>query len=344
MRAVIKPKPGPGLEYREDWPVPQVGPGQALIEIAAASLCGTDREIVEYTAAAQDFALKMPVVIGHEGSGVVREVGEGVTSVAPGDRVAMESHVWCGRCLACRTGFAHACPRTRIVGMHIDGLFAEYAVVPAEVCVRIPDPVSLETAALLESAGVGVHAVQRAEHAVVGGAVLVNGCGPVGLVVGELARIMGATQVVAVDPNPFRRSQAESRGFTAVDPVSVDVASMCRDLAGARGGVDAAFEASGARNVLGTVLSALRVGGTAVTIGHPSEPTPLDVAASVNKRQITLRGVYGRRLWETWESLVALLGSERLRLDWLVTHRLELHEAERAVELLTGDSAKVLLN
>ncbi|WP_237566085.1 alcohol dehydrogenase catalytic domain-containing protein [Ornithinimicrobium cerasi] len=224
MRAVVKTGPGKGLTYRQDWPDPRPpGPGEVLIKVAAASLCGTDREIVEDTPAARSFNLATPVVIGHEGSGTVQSVGEGVTRVQAGDRVALESHMWCGQCHACRTGHAHACPRTRIVGMHIDGLFAEYTVVAEQVCVKLPDSIDLDTGALMESAGVAVHAVQRADYAVAGGAVLVNGCGPVGLVAGEIARVMGATQVVAVDPNPFRRGQADSRGFTTVDPAQQDV-------------------------------------------------------------------------------------------------------------------------
>ncbi|WP_448620642.1 alcohol dehydrogenase catalytic domain-containing protein [Geodermatophilus sp. URMC 65] len=342
MKAVVKHAAERGIQVREDWAEPVAGPGQVLLEVAAASLCGTDRELYEWTPSAQAFNLTPPVVLGHEGSGTVLAVGAGVENVTPGDRVALESHLICGRCYPCRTGSAHTCERTGILGMHIDGVFAERVAVPAGICVPLPESVSLETGALLESAGVAMHAVQRSGYAVTGQYVLVNGCGPVGLVIAQIAHALGAAAVVAVEPNPFRRKQAESIGARVLDP-SDDVVGVCRDLAGPRGGFDVAFEVSGVRGVLPPLLEALRREATLVTVGHPSEPAAIDIAAFVNKKGITLRGIFGRRLWDTWEQLLVLLQSGRIDLDWLITHRLPLDEAEAAVELLTGDAGKVLL-
>lgn len=342
MKAVVKHAAERGIQIREDWAEPVAGPGQVLLEVAAASLCGTDRELYEWTPSAQSFNLTPPVVLGHEGSGTVLAVGAGVDNVTPGDRVALESHLICGRCYPCRTGSAHTCERTGILGMHIDGVFAERVAVPAGICVPLPESVSLETGALLESAGVAMHAVQRSGYAVAGQYVLVNGCGPVGLVIAQIALALGAAAVVAVEPNPFRRKQAESIGAQVLDP-SDDVVGVCRDLAGRRGGFDVAFEVSGVRGVLPPLLEALRREATLVTVGHPSEPASIDIAAYVNKKGITLRGIFGRRLWDTWEQLLLLLQSGRIDLDWLITHRLPLDEAEAAVELLTGDAGKVLL-
>jgi len=342
MRAVIKPHPTPGIEVRTDWPDPTPGPGEVLLKVAAASLCGTDRELYEWTPSAQAFNLAPPVVLGHEGSGTVLGLGDGVESVAVDDRVALESHLICGTCYPCRTGSAHTCERTGILGMHIDGVFAEYVVVPEGICVRLPDAISFETGALLESAGVAMHAVQRSNTAVAGQNVLVNGCGPVGLVIAQLAITMGAAHVVAVEPNPFRRKQAESLGVQVLEP-SEDVVGICRDIAGQRGGFDVAFEVSGVRGVLTTLFEALRREATLVTVGHPSEPALIDIATHVNKKGITLRGIFGRRLWDTWQQLLLLVESGRLDLEWLVTHRLPLDEAESAIALLTGDAGKVLL-
>ncbi|MFI2104541.1 alcohol dehydrogenase catalytic domain-containing protein [Isoptericola sp. NPDC019693] len=342
MRAVVKTTAEAGLTYREDWPEPTAGPGQVLIEVAAASLCGTDRELYEWTPSAQAFGLNLPVVLGHEGSGTVAAVGDGVTSVAVGDRVAFESHLVCGRCFPCRTGSAHTCERTQIIGMHIDGLFAERVALPEDVCVRLPESISLESGALLESAGVAMHAVQRSGLAVAGQNVLVNGSGPVGLVIAQIARAMGAAHVVVVEPNPFRRGQAEQVGATVVEP-SDDVVSLCRKLAGDRGGFDVAFEVSGVRGVLPRILDALRREATLVTVGHPSEPAPIDIAAHINKKGITLRGIFGRRLWDTWEQLLLLVESGRVDLSQLITHRMSLRDADEAVGLLSGDAGKVLL-
>jgi threonine 3-dehydrogenase len=342
MLSVVKSAATHGFEVHDDWPEPAVGDGQVLLEIAAASLCGTDREVYEWTPSAQAFGLELPVVAGHEGAGTVLEVGSSVTGLRPGDRVALESHLVCGQCYACRTGSAHICERTGIVGMHIDGVFAERVAVPATICVKLPESISLETGALLESAGVAVHAIQRSGYAVAGQNVLVNGCGPVGLALIQLAGVMGAANVVAVEPNPYRRKQAESVGAQVLEP-SDPVVEICHGIAGGRGGFDVAFEVSGVRGVLPTLFESLRREATLVTVGHPGEPAPVDIAAFINKRGITLRGIFGRRLWDTWEQLVILVESGKLDLSWLVTHRLPLRAVDEAMNLLTGDAGKVLL-
>ncbi|OZM76924.1 zinc-binding dehydrogenase [Pseudonocardia sp. MH-G8] len=342
MRAVVKRLPGRGADYVRDLPDPKADEGRVVVQVAAASLCGTDREVYEWTPSAQAFHLDLPVVLGHEGAGTVVEVGSGVTGLAVGDHVALESHLACGRCYPCRTGDAHTCERTGIIGMHIDGVFAEYMAAPQAICVRLPDAVPLQTGALLESAGVAVHAVQRSGYAVAGSSVLVSGAGPVGLVVAHLARLMGAAHVVVVEPNAFRRRHAERLDVLALPP-GAEVVERCRELAGRRGGFDVAFECSGAPGTLPVLFEAVRREATVVTVGHPSGPAEIDIAASINKKGITLRGIFGRRLWETWEQTLLLLDSGRLDLDWLITHRLSLSRIDEGIELLTGEACKVLL-
>jgi threonine 3-dehydrogenase len=342
MKAVVKESAERGVTYVTDYPDPKAGLGQVVIEVGAASLCGTDRELYEWTPSAQAFNLDLPVVLGHEGAGTVVEVGSGVTNLAVGDRVALESHLVCGECFSCRTGDAHTCERTRIVGMHMDGLFAQYMAAPQDICLKLPDHASLEVGALLEAAGVAVHAVQRANYAVAGRAVLVSGGGPVGLVVAYLSKLMGAAHVIVVEPNPYRRGQAEQIGAIALPPGD-EVVERCRELAGRRGGFDVAFECSGVPAALPSLFQALRREATLVTVGHPSRPAEIDIAAHINKKGITLRGIFGRRLWETWEQTMLLLDSGRLDLDWLITHRMPLDRIDEAVGLLTGDAGKVLL-
>jgi threonine 3-dehydrogenase len=342
MLGVVKAEADKGFEVRKDCPEPTPGPGDVLIDVAAASLCGTDREIHEWSTAAQAFGLRLPVVAGHEGSGTILEVGRDVAGLRPGDRVALESHVSCGTCFPCRTGSAHTCEHTGILGMHIDGVFAQRVAVPAGICVPLPEAVPLEVGALLESAGVAVHAIQRTSSGVAGLNVLVNGCGPVGLALIQIAIAMGAANVIAVEPNPYRRHHAEALGARVLEPGD-PVAEICRDIAGHRGGFDVAFEVSGVRGVLATLFAALRREATVITIGHPGKAVPIDVAAYINKRGITLRGIFGRRLWDTWEQLILLVDSGRLDLSWLITHRLPLTEVDAAVELLSGDANKVLL-
>lgn len=342
MRAVLKTSAERGATYEPDATEPWAGEHEVVVEIAAASLCGTDRECYAWSPAAQAFNLSIPTVLGHEGAGTVVDVGAGVTALQAGDRVALESHVICGRCFPCRTGSAHACEQTRILGMHIDGVFAERVAVPQDICVPLPDAVSLETGALLESAGVAVHAIQRAGYEVAGRGVVVSGGGPVGLVAAHLSRLMGAAYVVVVEPNPFRRALAEGLGLTAMEPDET-LLDTVRGLSGRRGGADVAFECSGAAVALPPLFDAVRTDGTIVTVGHPSRPVPIDIAAHINKKGITLRGIFGRRLWETWEQTLLLVGSGRLELDWLISHRLPLSQIDDAIELLNGDACKVLL-
>lgn len=342
MRAVVKTAPERGAEYVTDTPDPTAAAGSVVVEIAAASLCGTDRELYEWTPSAQAFNLNLPVTLGHEGAGTVVEVGAGVTTLHVGDRVALESHLTCGQCFPCRTGDAHTCERTGIIGMHIDGVFAQYMAAPQDICVKLPAGLPLETGALLEAAGVAVHAVQRAGYSVAGRAVLVSGAGPVGLVVAHLAHLMGAAHVVVVEPNPYRRARAEGLGVMAMHPDG-GVVERCRELTRRRGGFDVAFECSGAPAALTALFEAVRRGATVVTVGHPSRPAEVDIAAHINKKAITLRGIFGRRLWETWEQTLLLLDSGRLDLDWLITHRKRLSEIDDAVQLLSGDACKVLL-
>lgn len=342
MEAVVKQHADRGVVFDQDYPEPVVGDTDVLLDVAAASVCGTDRELYEWTPSAQAFNLGLPVVLGHEVSGTVLEVGKDVRRFQVGDRLALESHIPCYQCYPCRVGDAHNCANMGILGMHIDGGFAQRVAVPESIGVALPESVSLEVGALMESAGVALTGVRRSELAGAGGTVLVSGCGPVGLVAIQLSQLLGATHVVAVEPNPFRRALAESLGAHVLDPAD-DVVDYCRTIGGHRGGVDVAFEVSAAASALPVLLDCVRREGEVVTIGHPSQPVPVDIAGHINKKGITLRGVFGRRLWSTWEDLARLLDSGRLDLSWLITHRLALADFEQAVELLTGEANKVVI-
>jgi threonine 3-dehydrogenase len=330
------------VEVVADWPEPECGQGEVRVEVAAASVCGTDRELFEFTSSAQAFEMELPVVLGHECAGTVIETGAGVQRVRVGDRVACESHVPCGHCFCCRTGSEHNCANLRILGMHLDGAFAERAVVPEGICFELPAELDLSSAALLEPAGVAMHAVQRAAIGVPGVSALVSGCGPVGLAVIQLITAMGAARVTAVEPNPFRRGLAAKLGATVLRP-DEDIVAACRNAAGIRGGCDVAFEASGAPGALGPLLAAVRREATVVTIGHPGQEAAIDVARFINKKGVTLRGVFGRRIWDTWEALAALVSAGKVDLGALITHRLDLAEFEQAIALLSRESGKVLL-
>jgi len=343
MRAIVKPTPQPGVVYRDDAESPgPPGYGEVRVTIAAASVCGTDREIVRFSPAAQAFHLRLPVITGHEGSGVVNAVGGGVMSVSVGDRVAFDSHVACFECYQCSIGNAHICERMLLLGLHIDGLFAEQVVVPARAVYRLPGDFPLETAALLEPAGVALHAIQSCGQSLLGLRVVISGGGPVGLFIAELARLAGAAVVAVVEPNPWRRRFAESRGAIGIDATD-DGNVVLAALVGERGGFDVGFEASGHPSAFDRVIRHIRRGGHYVSVGFAGTAVSLDTSEVLNRRAITLHGSFGRRLWSTWDLLVALVIEGRLDLEAFITHRLGIDEFDRAIELLSEDSCKVLL-
>ena len=343
MKGILKDKPAPGVLFAEQIPEPMPSHGEVLVKVAATSICGTDVHLYEWTKSAQAFNPTIPLVMGHESAGTVVAIGPGVTRLKAGDRVAVESHIFCGACYFCRTGDAHNCLEMRLFGLTWDGAFAEYFKVPERVCFPLPETIPLEVGALFEPCGVAVHALQRAGGSAEGASVMITGAGPIGLVLVQLCMGGGATRVVAVEPNPFRRKLAEQMGAEAVDPTSTDMAELARRLSPRRGGFDLAFECSAVESNTPMLMEALRREGTLVTVGHPGRAVPVDVAAHINKKGITLRGIFGRRVWDTWELLLALVESGRLDLGALVTHRLGLREFERAVHLLREDAAKILI-
>lgn len=339
----MKREPGPGALLAEQVAEPVPGAGEVLVKVAATSICGTDVHLYEWTPSAQAFAPTMPLVMGHEAAGTVVATGPGARELKVGDRVAVESHIFCGSCYFCRTGDAHNCLRIRILGLTWDGAFAEYFKVPERVCFPLPASMPLEIGALFEPCGVAVHALQRAGWNVEGSSVLITGAGPIGLVLTQLCLAGGAAWVVAVEPNPFRRSFAERLGARSIDPASTDAVELARRSSPRRGGFDLAFECSAVEACIPLLMEALRREGTLVTVGHPGRPVPVDVAAHINKKGITLRGIFGRRVWDTWELLLTLVESGRLDLGALVTHRLPLREFETAIQLLREDAAKILV-
>jgi len=341
MRAIKKNHHAPGTDYVSDAPEPRLpGTGEIRVQVAAASVCGSDVSIARYTPAAQAFHLRLPVTMGHEGSGTVIDVGEGVTGFRVGDHVALESHIACFDCYQCGIGNAHVCEKMQLLGLHVDGLFAEYCTLPARTAHKLPDSISLEHAALLEPSGVAMHAIQATGESLLGQRVLVTGAGPVGLFIAELARLSGAARVVIVEPNEWRRALAESRGVTAVPPAS-EPADL-RALSG-RSGFDVAFEASGHPTSFPSAVNALRTGGTYVSVGFGNDPLSVDAGELLNRRGIQMIGSFGRRLWSTWNRMVGLVEEGKLDLGAFITHRLPLAEFDQALELLTGEACKVLL-
>ncbi|WP_306231303.1 zinc-dependent alcohol dehydrogenase [Agrococcus beijingensis] len=342
MKAIIKSGPQPGADYVTDFPEPTVADDEILIDIKATSVCGSDRSFYNWTTAAQGFNLNFPCVLGHEGSGVVIETGKAVTKFAVGDRVALDSHAPCGSCYQCRTGNGHNCNDMRLLAADINGVFAERASVPASMAFPIPDEMSFEVATLLEPAGVAWHAIQRADKQIAANVVVVSGCGPIGLLIIDFARMLGAAEVIALEPNAFRRGLAEQRGATVFAP-GAEAQEYIAQQHAYRGGVDLVFEVSGFAGAYPALFDMLRRNGTFISVGHAGEPVPIRISEVINKKEITLRGIYGRLLWDTWEDLALLIRTGKLDLDWLITDRLEMGELGPVIDMLSGESNKIIL-
>lgn len=338
MRAVIKSEAKPGFDYVEDYPNPKAGPLDVVVEIHSASICGTDRELYDWSASGAAFNPTLPIVQGHEAAGTIVEVGSGVSDFEVGGRVAFESHVVCETCRECRMGLKEFCPNTQILGMHHEGVFAEYIAIPAHACFPLPDAISLECGALMESAGVAAHALQRVGYATPGANVLVSGMGPVGLAVAVMAKQLGAKKVFATEPNQYRADFARQFGIEVMNPMEGDP----KEHFEVASGFDLSFETSGAKSALPMMIEDAATNGTVLAIAHPGEPTPVEIAKHINKRGVTLRGLFGRQIWQSWMFLADLQSEGVIDLTKFITHRVKLEDYKHAMDLLRGDACKVL--
>jgi threonine 3-dehydrogenase len=341
MRALVKAEAGPGLRLAEV-PVPQPGPRDVLIRVHKAGICGTDLHIYAWDRWAAG-RVQPGRVIGHEFMGTVAEVGSAVRTVRPGQRVSGEGHIGCGRCYCCRTGQGHICDRVDILGIDVDGCFAEYVLLPEENVWPLRPEIADEVGALHDPLGNAVHTVMA--QSVAGQQVVVTGAGPVGLLITAVARAVGALDVFVLDINPVRLALAREMGADAVfdprDPATVP-AVLARTRDGR--GVDVLLEASGSPQGLRTGLRLLRSGGAAALLGLPAGEVALDLAEEIIFKGITLRGINGRRMFETWYQVDDLLARGRIQPERIVSHRLPLERFEEAFALLrAGQAVKVLL-
>jgi threonine 3-dehydrogenase len=340
MKAIVKAHAGPGAEIR-DVPMPMCGAGQLLLQVQRAGVCGTDLHIYEWDRWSQG-RLKPPVTLGHEFVGRIVEVGAGVTGYQVGELVSCESHVVCNACIACRTGNAHVCENTRILGVDIDGGFAEYVAVPALNAWHSPANVPIEVAAVMEPLGNAVHTAFAGPLSAQN--IAVTGCGPIGLFAIGVARAAGAARVLASDVSAYRLDLARKMKADAViDPSRENFVERVHALTGGRG-LDGVLEMSGHPSAMRDGLAALRNGGRLSLLGLPKEPFELDWNRLVIFKGVTIHGIVGRRMYETWYQMDNLLGSGRLDIRPAITHVMPMAEFDRAIELLrSGQAGKVVL-
>ena len=339
MQALVKTKAGPGLELREV-PCPTIGINDVLVRVHKTGICGTDLHIDSWDAWAAK-AITPPLVVGHEFVGEVVEVGSNVADFHPGEIVSGEGHVTCGRCRHCLAGRRHLCANTIGLGVGRDGAFAEYVVLPMTNIWHHWPGIDEEVAAIFDPFGNAVHTALA--FPVLGEDVLVSGAGPIGLMATAVAKHAGARYLVVSEPNAFRRNLATKMGATvAVDPGERDLHDVQREL-GMVEGFDVALEMSGNAAALRSAIDNMAHGGGVAILGIPTEEISLDVNAIVFK-MLTLRGIYGREMYETWYKMSVMLQSG-LDIRPAITHRFAYREHEAAFAAArSGDSGKVIMD
>jgi threonine 3-dehydrogenase len=343
MRALVKESAGTGLVLR-DVPQPTCGPNDVLIKVHYAGVCGTDLHIWEWDAWASR-RLKPPLTIGHEFAGEIVELGaeaEATGLLGVGDLVTAEGHIVCGHCLPCRTGDAHVCRRTQIIGVDRDGAFAEYIAMPASNVMRL-DGIPTRIGAIMDPIGNAVHTVLEG-GSLAGSAVMVVGCGPIGCFAVGVARAAGASIVMASDLNPTRRDIARRMGADAVlDPAGEDVAARVNQLTNGDG-ADIVCEMSGHPSGHAQAFAVARPGGRVNMLGTPSRTTEVDFARDVIFKGLTIYGVTGRRMYDTWHQMGRFIRAGQFDPSPVITHRFPLDRMAEAIGVIKdGSAGKVIL-
>ena len=338
MKALIKPGCGPGLELR-DVAIPEPGPGEVRIAVRQAAICGTDLHIEAWDEWA--VANVTPgVTVGHEFVGVVDAIAPDVRGIEIGDRVAGEGHVVCGTCRNCRAGDGHNCRNVVSVGIQRDGGFADYVVIPAGNAYVIADHVPDDIAAILDPLGNAVHTALSFD--LVGEDVLITGAGPIGQMAAAIARHAGARHVVVTDLSPTRLETARQMGASAaVMPGGDALRAVMADL-GMQEGFDVALEMSGAGPALADIVEHVNNGAKIALLGLFAEAPVVDVNQVILKG-LTVKGIYGREMFDTWYKAVAMLGSG-LDVSPVISHRFTLDDHVAAFAALrSGEASKVIL-
>ncbi len=339
MQALVKTAAGPGLELR-DVPRPSIGINDVLVRVQRTGICGTDLHIESWDPWAAA-AITPPLIVGHEFVGEIVEVGSNVSDFRPGDLVSGEGHVVCGRCRHCLAGRRNLCPHTIGLGVGRDGAFAEYVALPMTNIWHHWDGVDPEVAAIFDPFGNAVHTALA--FPTLGEDVLISGAGPIGLMATAVARFTGARHVVVSEPNATRRDLAMRMGATvAIDPRERPLSDVFAELDMVEG-FDVAMEMSGNATALRAAIAAMAHGGGVAILGLPTEEISLDINQVVMK-MLTLRGIYGREMYETWYKMPVMLQSG-LDIKPAITHRFPYSEYDAAFAAArSGDAGKVIMD
>jgi threonine 3-dehydrogenase len=340
MKAALKTEPAPGTTLALV-DIPTIGPRDVLVQVKAASICGTDVHIYEWDAWAQH-RMTTPRIFGHEFAGIVVEVGHEVTQLIPGDFVAAETHITCGHCYQCQTGQSHICRNVQILGVDRDGAFAEYIAIPESVAWKTGKEIDHHVASIQEPFGNAVHATFAGD--ITGKTVAVFGCGPIGLWSIGLARISGSSTIFAIEPNHKRLDIAVEMGADYIlNPREIDPVQKILDVTGGLG-VDVVLEMSGHPVAIRQGFRALRNGGRVSLLGLPSGMVELDLADEVIFKGATVLGISGRLIYDTWYRTRRILEAGQFDLKRVITHTLPFEQIHDAMEIMkSGDCGKIVL-
>ncbi len=339
MKALVKKKAEPGL-WLDEVPVPSVGINDVLIRVDRTGICGTDLHIYQWDAWAQR-TIPVPMVVGHEFVGEVIEVGSNVADFFPGDVVSGEGHVVCGRCRNCLAGRRHLCKDTKGIGVNRPGAFAEYLVLPMTNVWLHKREIDRDVASIFDPFGNAVHTALA--FPVLGEDVLITGAGPIGIMAAAVVRHAGARYVVITDVNDYRLDLARKMGVSVAHNVKEGPIRAIQEKLGMREGFDVGLEMSGNESAFREMLDNMCHGGRIAMLGLPSEPMAIDWTQVVFN-MLTIRGIYGREMYETWYKMTVMLESG-LDIRPVITHRYPYTEFQKGFDvMLSGQSGKVILN
>jgi len=339
MKALVKAKAEPGL-WLQEVPEPRVGHNDLLVRIGKTAICGTDIHIYNWDEWSQE-TIPVPMTVGHEFCGVVAEVGSEVSGFKPGDRVSGEGHITCGQCRNCRAGRRHLCANTLGIGVNRPGAFAEYLAIPAMNAYHLPDDISDDLAAILDPLGNATHTALSFD--LVGEDVLITGAGPIGVMAAAIARHVGARHVVVTDVNDYRLDLAKRLGASRAVNVTREKLEDVMAALGMVEGFDVGLEMSGAPEAFGAMLDAMIHGGHIAMLGIPPGDSTIDWHQVIFKG-LTLKGIYGREIFETWYKMTSMLQSG-LDLAPILTHSFPVARFQEGFDIMrSGQSGKVVLD
>jgi len=344
MKAAYKPNREKGIEII-DVPKPKISAAdEVIVKVKKAAICGTDIHLYAWNQWCENVNAKNPMIIGHEFCGEVVEIGSNVTLVKVGDLIAGETHIPCGKCMLCRTGKQHICKDMKILGVHADGVFAEYAKIP-EICAwKLLPNTPPEIGAIYEPFGIAVHGVLRDKIA--GCSTVIIGAGPIGLFAVNVANVSGASRIFVVDLNEYRLNLATKMGdnIASLNPKKDNVVKIVNEQTNGRG-ADVVIELSGSVEGTRTGFDVLGKNGRISLIGLHSQEVPLDLVNNVIYKEAVVYGITGREMFNSWYQTESLIKSGKLNIEEVLTHEFSLDEVEKAILMAKeGNCGKLIIN